>query len=144
MTTKEYLKSYRLLKFQIETAEQRLAEVVKEIAALQAIDYSKEKIQAPPQNDPIGNLVIEAIKEKSVLCMKILGYKAKKTLIENQIEQMKVFDPKSYEILIRVYMNEEGYYKVRASYEIERSFYRDIRRAEREFGTKFGMTYQNS
>lgn len=143
MTTKEYLKSYRLLKFQIETAEQRLAEVVKEIAALQAIDYSKEKIQAPPQNDPIGNLVIEAIKEKSVLCMKILGYKAKRNLVDTQMDKIKDIDAKSYEILLRVYITGEGYYKTRENYSSERAFYGDMRRAEKKFEQLFGITYSN-
>ena len=143
MTTKDYLKSYKYLKFQIETAEKKLADVVKEIAALQAIDYSKEKIQTPPQNDPVGNLVIEAIKEKSVLYMKILGYKAKQTLIENQIEKIFEIDPKAYEILTRVYITDEGYFNTRESYCSERSFYRDIRLAEKTFTQIFGEFLKN-
>ena len=64
-------------------------------------------------------------------------------LLEYQIDQMREIDPKSYEILVRVYITDEGYYKVRSSYEIERSFYRDIKRAEKKFGQNFGATYQN-
>ena len=144
MTTKEYLKSYRLLKFQIAAAEEQLADVVKEVASLQAIDYSKEKIQAPAQSDPIGNLVIEAIREKSVISMKILGYKAKKTLIESQLERMRDIDAKSYEILLRVYVTNEGYYNTKVSYSSESAFFTDMRRAERKFGQLYGVTYQNS
>ena len=144
MTTKDYLKSYRLLKVQIAAAEEQLADVVKEIASLQAIYYSKEKIQAPPQNDPIGNLVIEAIREKSVISMKILGYKAKKTLIENQIEKLRDIDAKSYEILLRVYITSEGYYETKVKYSSESAFFTDMRRAERKFSQLFSMSYQNS
>ncbi len=144
MTTKEYLKSYRLLKVQISAAEEQLADVVKEIASLQAIDYSKEKIQAPVENDPIGNLVIKAIKEKSVISMKILGYKAKKTVIETQLENFRDVDAKSYEILLRVYITSEGYYNTKENYSSESAFFTDMRRAERRFGQIYGMTYQNS
>jgi hypothetical protein len=144
MTTKEYLKSYRLLKVQISAAEEQLADVVKEIASLQALDYSREKIQSTPENDPIGNLVIRAIREKSVISMKILGYKTKKSIIENQLEDFRNIDARSYEILLRVYITSEGYYNTKVNYSSESAFFTDMRRAERKFGQLYGMTYQNS
>lgn len=137
MTTKEYLGGYKSLKLKINNTEERLENVVKEIARLQAIDYSKEKIQAPPKDDPIGNLVIEVVKEKALLCTKIIEYRTKKILIENQLESLMEVDPKSYEILVRVYLTDEGYYNTRANYCSEATFYRDLRRAENIFSRTF-------
>lgn len=137
MTTKEYLSGYKSLQLKIETAEDRLENVVKEIARLQAIDYSKEKIQAPPKDDPVGNLVIEIIKEKGMLCTKIIEYRAKKLIIENQVEKLLEIDPKAYEVLVRVYITDEGYYNTRSNYCSEPTFYRDMRRAETLFSKMF-------
>lgn len=137
MTTKEYLSGYKSLQLKIDTAEDRLENVVKEIARLQAIDYSKEKIQAPPKDDPVGNLVIEIIKEKGMLCTKIIEYRAKKLIIENQLEKILDIDPKAYEVLVRVYITEEGYYNTRENYGSERSFFRDLRNAEKLFSENF-------
>ena len=143
MTTREYLESYQYLGMNIEHAEEQLKKVAEEVASIQAIDYSKEKIQASPQNDPIGNLVIEVTKEKTVLCMKILGYKAKKNLIENQIDRLKDIDVKSYILLFRIYIAGEGSHNVRMKHSSARSFYRDLAKAESVFEKYFGISYKN-
>lgn len=78
MTTREYLKSYQFLDTYIRHTEEKLKRISEEAASLQAIDYSKEKIQSTPQNDPIGNIVIEITKEKASLGIKLVGYRSKR------------------------------------------------------------------
>lgn len=143
MTTREYLESYQYLESYIDNAENRLKKIAEEVASLQAIDYSKEKIQAPAQNDPIGNLVIEVTREKTVLCMKILGYKAKKNLIETQVEKLKDIDAKSHILLFRIYIAGEGSHSVKMKHSSTRTFYRDLSKAEAVFEKFYGLTYKN-
>lgn len=143
MTTREYLESYQYLEKYIEHAESKLKKIVDEVSSLQAIDYSKEKIQAPPQNDPIGNLVIEVTREKTVLGLKIIGYRAKKTLIENQIDRLKELEPKSYILLYEIYIAGMGNYNKRMKYSSNRSFYRDLAKAEALFEKCYGLAYKN-
>jgi len=143
MTTREYLESYQYLEKYILHAEDKLKKITEEVASLQAIDYSKEKIQASPQNDPIGNLVIEVTREKAVVGMKLIGYRAKKNLIDNQVEKLKDIDPKSYILLYEIYIAGMGNYNKRMKYSSNRSFYRDLSKAESLFEKCYGITYRN-
>jgi hypothetical protein len=145
MTTREYLESYQYLKMQIIHSEKQLEDVAKEIASLQAIDYSKEKIQAPAQNDPIGNLVIEVVREKTVLCMKILGYKTKKNLIESQVDKIKDIDPKAYILLYQLFIACIPSREIKVGrVTTDRQFYRDLSKAMKIFEKLFGITYKNA
>lgn len=144
MTTRQYLESYQYLEKYIQHAEEKLKKISEEAASLQAIDYSKEKIQAPPQNDPIGNIVIEITKEKAALGIKLVGYRSKKTLIENQIDRLKEISPKLYILLYEVYIVGEGCYNKRLKYSSNRTFYRDLSKAESLFERFFGVTYRNA
>lgn len=144
MTTREYLKSYQFLDTYIRHTEEKLKRISEEAASLQAIDYSKEKIQSTPQNDPIGNIVIEITKEKASLGIKLVGYRSKKKLIENQIDAIKDINPKLYILLFEIYILGEGCYNKRVRYSANRTFYRDLSKAEKLFEECYGITYINA
>lgn len=98
MTAKQYLSLYRKYMSDIVFLESMKEEAVINIASLKSPSY-EERVQTSPENDPIGNLVIELERDIAKYNIEILSCKAKMFMIDNQICQMREYDTDFYKIL---------------------------------------------
>lgn len=98
MTAKEYLGLYRKHLADIMFFETMKEEALENIASLKSPSY-EERVQSMPENDPIGNLVIEYERDVAKYNLEILSCKAKMILIDNQICTMREHNEDYYKLL---------------------------------------------
>lgn len=98
MTAKQYLALYRKYMSDIVFLESMKEESIINIASLKSPSY-EERVQTSPENDPIGNLVIELERDIARYNIEILSCKAKMFMIDNQICQMREYNTEYYKIL---------------------------------------------
>lgn len=102
MTTKQYLNLYRKYMADIVFYEALKEEAIYNVASLKSPQLG-DRVQTSPQNDPVGNLVIEYERDVAKYNMEILSCKAKMLLINNQIDKMREVDDNYYKILTYKY-----------------------------------------
>lgn len=98
MTTKQYLSLYRKYMSDIVFFESMKAQVVEDVASLKSPQLG-DKVQTSPENDPIGNLVIEIERDIAKFNLEIVSCKAKMFLIDSQIMKMREYNEDYYKIL---------------------------------------------
>ena len=98
MTTKQYLSNYRKYMSDIVFYETLKEEAIYNVASLKSPQLG-DKIQKSPENDPVGNLVIEYERDVARYNLEILSCKAKMILISNQIDKMREINEDYYKIL---------------------------------------------
>lgn len=103
MTPKEYLQQYRKLMTDIYLYEALKEEAVINVASLKSPAFG-DKIQKSPENDPIGNLVIEIEKKIAKYNIQILRCKTQMFVIESQIDKIKEIDKDFSTILAYRYL----------------------------------------
>lgn len=87
MTAKEYLGKYRKHMSNIVFYEAMKEEAIVNIASLRSPNLD-DRVQTSPENDPIGNLVIQLERDIAKYNIEILSCKAKMILIDNQLCSM--------------------------------------------------------
>lgn len=99
MKTKQYLNQYRKLMADILFYERLKEEAIFNVASLKSPKIDGDRVQISPQNDPIGNLVIEYERDIAKYNIEILSCKAKMILISNQIDRIREINDDYYKIL---------------------------------------------
>lgn len=84
MTAKEYLSKYRSHMSNIVFYEAMKEEAITNIASLRSPNFD-ERVKSTPQNDPIGNLVVQLERDITKYNLEILSCRAKIILIDNQL-----------------------------------------------------------
>lgn len=102
MTAKEYLSLYRKYLADIVFFETMKEEAMDNICSLKSPSY-EERVQTMPENDPIGNLVIEYERDVVKYNLEILSCKAKLILMDNQICKIREHNEDYYKILAYKY-----------------------------------------
>ena len=74
MTAKQYLQHYRTLEGNYKTAIEEYKNVENDMITLKSPTLG-DKVQSSPQNDPIGDMVINLEKQKAKIGLKIVKYK---------------------------------------------------------------------
>ena len=98
MDTKQYLGLYRKYMADIAFYKTLKKEAIYNVASLQSPQLG-DKIQKSPENDPVGNLVIEYERDVAKYNMNILSCKAKMLIISNQIDKIHEVNEEYYKIL---------------------------------------------
>ena len=98
MTTKQYLSKYRKCMADIAFYEALKEQAINDVASIQSPKL-EEKIQSNPENDPVGNLVIELERKIARYNLEMLNCKAKMVIIENQLWQIREIDEAFYKLL---------------------------------------------
>jgi hypothetical protein len=103
MTSKQYLSKYRKYMADIVFFETMREQALYNVASLKSPQFG-DKVQTSPENDPIGNLVIEYERDVAKYTIEILSCKAKMVMIDNQICQIRQVNEDFYKILSYRYM----------------------------------------
>lgn len=98
MTTKNYLRLYRKYMSDILFFETMKEDAVENVASLKSPSFG-DRVQTSPQNDPIGNMVIEIEKDIAKYNIEILSCKAKMFMIDSQIMQIREYNEDYFRIL---------------------------------------------
>ena len=88
MTAKQYLSLYRKYMADIVFLETMKEPTLVDVASLRSPSLG-DRVQTSPENDPVGNLVIEAQRDIAKYNIEILSCKAKMIMIDNQIAQIR-------------------------------------------------------
>ena len=102
MTTKKYLMLYRKYMSDIAFYESLKEEAIYNVASLKSPNLG-DRIQSSPQNDPVGNLVIEYERDVAKYNMEILSCRSKMLMISNQIDKMREINEDFFKILTYKY-----------------------------------------
>lgn len=111
MKAKEYLLQYRNLEERKLMLIDMLKSVDEEAISIGGVNYG-DKVQSSPQNDPIGNIVIDLIKRKSELGLMLTEVRAKQLVIENLLATVSDTMPKYYRILVYKYIMNNSWKKI--------------------------------
>ena len=103
MKAKEYLQQYKYLEEQKMSLIERMRAIDKDVASIGGTNYG-DRVQSSPKNDPIGEIVIELIKKKSTIGLKLTEVRAKQLVIENLLANVSDTQPKFYRVLVHRYI----------------------------------------
>lgn len=103
MTAKQYLQRYRTLEGNFKVAIEELKNVENEMITLKSPTLG-DKVQNSPQNDPIGEIVINLEKQKAKIGMKVVKYKSQMLTIRNQITKLESVNDEYCDILLLRYI----------------------------------------
>lgn len=120
MNAKEYLQQYKHLEEQKMSYVEMMRDIENNVISLGGGNYN-DKVQSSPKNDPIGELVIELIKKKSLLTLKLTEVRAKQLVIENLLATVSDTKPKYYRILVHKYIMNDDWKKICVDMEISRT-----------------------
>ena len=99
MKTKQYLNQYRKLMADILFYETLKEQAIFDVASLKSPKIDGDRVQTSPQNDPVGNLVIEYERDIARYNIEILSCKAKMIMISNQIDRIREVNEEFYKLL---------------------------------------------
>lgn len=111
MKAKEYLQQYKHLEEQKMSYIEMIKDIDENVVSIGGVNYS-DKVQSSPKNDPIGEIVIELIKKKSLLTLKLTEVRAKQLVIENLLAVVSDTKPKYYRILVHKYIMNDDWKKI--------------------------------
>lgn len=141
MTAKQYLQRYRTLEGNFKVAIEELKNVENEMITLKSPTLG-DRVQSSPQNDPIGEIVINLEKQKAKIGMKIVNYKSQMLTIRNQINEMEKIDEDFCVILLLRYVLYKDWKFVCSSLNLSRTQANFVHgKALQEFDRKFGEKY---
>ena len=103
MKAKEYLQQYKHLEEQKMSLIERMRAIDEDVASIGGTNYG-DRVQSSPKNDPIGEIVIELIKKKSTIGLKLTEVRAKQLVIENLLANVSDTQPKFYRVLVHRYI----------------------------------------
>ena len=111
MKAKEYLQQYKHLEEQKMSYIEMIKDIDENVVSIGGVNYS-DKVQSSPKNDPIGEIVIELIKKKSLLTLKLTEVRAKQLVIENLLAVVSDTKPKYYRVLVHKYIMNDDWKKI--------------------------------
>ena len=103
MTAKQYLQHYRTLEGNYKTAIEEYKNVENDMITLKSPTLG-DKVQSSPQNDPIGDMVINKKKKKAKIGLKIVKYKSQMLTVRQEIGELEEVDTDFYHILLLRYV----------------------------------------
>ena len=103
MTAKQYLQHYRTLEGNYKTAIEEYKNVENDMITLKSPTLG-DKVQSSPQNDPIGDMVINLEKQKAKIGLKIVKYKSQMLTVRQEIGDLEEIDTDFYHILLLRYV----------------------------------------
>lgn len=103
MTAKQYLQHYRTLEGNYKTAIEEYKNVENDMITLKSPTLG-DKVQSSPQNDPIGDMVINLEKQKAKIGLKIVKYKSQMLTVRQEIGELEEVDTDFYHILLLRYV----------------------------------------
>lgn len=141
MTTKQYLQSYQNLERRYNVLIEQLRNIDNEVISLKSPGFD-ERVQTSAKNDPIGDIVINLVKEKGYLSMKLTECRSRMFLIRKQISEIDSTDNDYYVILLMRYILYKDWKFICASLKMSRAQANIIHgRALQEFDSKFNKYY---
>ena len=143
MTAKQYLSRYRRYMADILFYEALKDDAISDIASLRSPSFD-ERVQSSPNNDPIGNLVIELERNIGKYNLEIINCKAKMILVENQICKLREYNEDHYRILAYKYKLGLGWDEIAKKMYMSRSAVTHMHSpALRKFDELFSDSYRN-
>ncbi|MBO7734707.1 MAG: hypothetical protein J6S67_19260 [Methanobrevibacter sp.] len=143
MTAKQYLSRYRKHMADILFYEALKDDAINNISSLKSPSF-EERVSVSPQNDPIGNLVIEYERNVGKYNLEIINCKAKMILIENQICKLREVNEDYYRILAYKYKLGLGWDEIASKMYLSRSAVTHMHSpALRKFDELFSDSYKD-
>lgn len=141
MTAKQYLQHYRVLEGNYRIAIEEYKNVENDMISLKSPTLG-DKIQSSPQNDPIGDIVINLEKQKAKIGIQILKYRSQMTTVRNQISELEKVNNDYYVILLLRYILHKDWKFVCDSLNLSRTHANVVHgQALQEFDRIFGQNY---
>lgn len=141
MTAEEYLKSYHRYVCNYKASVKEYKSVDEDMITIKSPSFG-DRVQTSPQNDPIGEIVINMEKRKAAIGVRMLNFQTKMTMIRNQLASLEEVNDEYYTILMLRYILDEDWKSICSNLCVSRSKANKILRdALDEFDRKFGETY---
>lgn len=141
MTAKQYLQHYRTLEGRYKTAVEDYKNVENEMISLKSPTFG-DKVQTSPQNDPIGEIVINLEKQKAKVGINIVKFRSQMLTVRNQIAEMEKVDSDFCVILLLRYIMYKDWKFICKSLNVSRAQANVIHgKALQEFEKKYAETY---
>jgi DNA-directed RNA polymerase specialized sigma subunit len=142
MTAKQYLQHYRMLEGQYNTTLEEYKNVENDMITLKSPSFD-DKPHGSPQNDPIGEIVINLEKQKARLGIRIVKYKSQMLTIRRQISGLEEIDKDYCMILVLRYILYKDWKFVCKSLNLSRSQANIVHgKALQEFDKFYGGFYE--
>lgn len=144
MTTKQYLQNYRVLEGNYKTALEEYKSVENDMISLRSPSLG-DRVQNSPQNDPIGEIVINLERQKAKIGMKIVKYRSRMLTVRGQISDLEKVNNDYYVILLLRYVLYKDWKFVCNSLNMSRTQANVVHgKALQEFDKIHGQNYINN
>lgn len=141
MTAKQYLQHYRSIEGRYKAAVEDYKNVENEMISLKSPSFG-DKVQTSPQNDPIGEIVINLEKQKVRVGINIVKYRSQMLTVRKQITELENVDNDFCVILLLRYVMYKDWKFICKSLNVSRAQANVIHgRALQEFEKKYAETY---
>ena len=141
MTAEEYLKSYHRYVCNYKASVKEYKSVDEDMITIKSPSFG-DRVQTSPQNDPIGEIVINMEKRKAAIGVRMLNFQTKMTMIRNQLASLEAVNDEYYTILMLRYILDEDWKSICSNLCVSRTQANKIlKQALAEFDKKFGETY---
>ncbi len=141
MTAEEYLKSYHRYVCNYKASVKEYKSVDEDMITIKSPSFG-DRVQTSPQNDPIGEIVINMEKGKAAIGVRMLNFQTKMTMIRNQLASLEEVNDEYYTILMLRYILDEDWKSICSNLCVSRTQANKIlKQALAEFDKKFGETY---
>ena len=141
MTAEEYLKSYHRYVCNYKASVKEYKSVDEDMITIKSPSFG-DRVQTSPQNDPIGEIVINMEKRKAAIGVRMLNFQTKMTMIRNQLASLEEVNDEYYTILMLRYILDEDWKSICSNLCVSRTQANKIlKQALAEFDNKFGETY---
>lgn len=141
MTAEEYLKSYHRYVCNYKASVKEYKSVDEDMITIKSPSFG-DRVQTSPQNDPIGEIVINMEKRKAAIGVRMLNFQTKMTMIRNQLASLEEVNDEYYTILMLRYILDEDWKSICSNLCVSRTQANKIlKQALAEFDKKFGETY---
>lgn len=142
MTAKQYLQSYRRIEGKYKAAVEEYRSVESDMVSLKSPNLDGDRVQTPPKNDPIGEMVVNLENERAKIGMKIVKLRSQMMVLRNQISEMESIDNDFCSILLMRYVLYKDWKFVCHNLNLSRTQANSVHgKALVEFDKKFGEEY---
>lgn len=143
MTAKQYLSNYHRIACCYKAAVKEYNSVEEDMISIKSPSMD-DRVQTSPQNDPIGDLVIQLQKQKAQIGMKMVKYQTKMIMIRNQLSELEEENHEYYTILTLRYILGEDWKTICSNLNVSRTQANKIHGfALAEFDKRFRTSYIN-
>lgn len=143
MTAKQYLSSYHRIACNYKASVKEYKSVDEDMITIKSPSFD-ERVKSSPQNDPIGEIVINLEKQKAMISVRMLNFQSRMSIIRNQLAELEAVNSEYYTVLMLRYILDEDWKSICSKLHMSRSQANVIHgKALEEFDRMFSEVYIN-